>query len=361
MEVLAPASITQADLARYHRQMLFAPFGQESQHRLLAATAVIVGCGATGTALSNLLVRAGVGRVRIIDRDFIELNNLQRQILFDEDDIAANLPKAEAAARKLRRVNSEVTVEGVVADVNPGNVLGLLEDADLVLDGSDNFSTRFLLNDACLYLAKPWIYIGVIAAYGMTATFIPDGAAAKLPGERSATGCLRCLLQEMPPPGATPTCDTAGVIAPAVTLLTGVAAAEAMKLLAGRGALNPGVIHMDVWSHDYERFIAPRRPDCPACGERRFDYLDAQMGTTSAALCGRNAVQVVVAGSRRLDLAALAQQLKPVADSVTQNAYLLRAQIGEHEFTVFPDNRAIIKGTEDEELAKSLYARYVGG
>ncbi len=352
---------TNHDLARYHRQIIFPPFGEESQRRLLASTVVLVGCGATGTALSNLLVRAGVGRVRIIDRDYIELNNLQRQVLFDEDDIAANLPKAEAAAAKLRRVNSDVTVEAVVADVNPGNVLALLEDADLVMDGTDNFSTRFLLNDACLHLAKPWVYTGVIAAYGMTATFIPDGAAQKLPGGRAVTGCLRCLIEEAPAPGATQTCDTAGIIGPVVALLTAVAGAEAIKLLTGGGTLNPGMIHMDVWAHDYERFSTPRRPDCPACGARTFEFLKAQRGTATAALCGRNAVQVSVAGSRPLDLAALADQLTPVASALTRNAYLLRAQIGEHEYTIFPDNRAIIKGTEDEDLAKTLYARYIGG
>lgn len=348
-------------LARYHRQIIFPPFGEAGQRRLLAATAVIVGCGATGTALSNLLVRAGVGRVRIVDRDYIELNNLQRQILFDEDDIAANLPKAEAAARKLRRINRDVAVEGLVMDVNPGNVLGLLQDADVVLDGTDNFSTRFLLNDACLYLAKPWVYTGVIAAYGMTSTFIPDGAAEKLPGGRATTGCLRCMIEEVPAPGATPTCDTAGIIGPAAALLTAVSAAEAIKLLSGGGTLNAGIIHMDVWAHDYEQFALQRRAGCPACGARRFDYLNAQMGTTSAALCGRNAVQVSVVGSRPLDLAALAQQLTPVAEGVTRNDYLLRARIGAHEFTVFPDNRAIIKGTDDEEHAKTLYARYIGG
>ncbi len=341
--------------------MIFPPVGEDGQARLHAATVVVVGCGATGTALSNLLVRAGVGRVRIIDRDFIELNNLQRQILFDEDDIAANLPKAAAAAAKLRRVNRDVTVEGIVADVNPGNVLSLLADADLVMDGTDNFSTRFLLNDACLHLGLPWVYTGVIASYGMTATFIPDGAASKLPGDRDATGCLRCMIGELPAPGTTPTCDTAGVIGPAVTLVTSVAAGEAMKLLIGRGTLNPGVIHMDVWSHDYERFSIMRRPDCPACGERHFEFLDAQMGTTTAVLCGRNAVQVAVTGGARLDLAGLAQQLAPVATRVAHNDYLLRAQIDAYEFTVFPDNRAIIKGTADEDLAKTLFARYLGG
>ena len=353
------------DLARYHRQIIFPGFGQSGQEHLLAAKVVVVGCGATGTALSNLLVRAGVGHLRIIDRDYIELNNLQRQILFDEEDIAANLPKAEAAARKLRRVNSDVTVEGIVADLNPGNVLDLLGDADLVLDGTDNFTTRFLLNDACLSLGKPWVYTGVIASYGMTATLIPDGAVAKLPagdnGPRQATGCLRCFLPDLPAPGTTPTCDTAGVIGPGVALLTAVAAAEAMKLLSGQGELNPGIIHMDVWSHEYEKFVLPRNPDCPACGAHDYEFLNAEVGTTSAALCGRNAVQVVVTGGPRLDLAALAQQLTPVAKQITRNDYLLRAQIDGYEFTIFPDSRAIIKGTEDEEAAKGLYARYLGG
>ena len=349
------------DLSRYHRQMIFPGFGQSGQERLLASTAVIVGCGATGTALSNLLVRAGVGRVRLIDRDFIELNNLQRQILFDEDDIAANLPKAEAAARKLQRVNSDVTVEGIVTDVNPGNVLNLIGDAGVVLDGTDNFSTRFLINDACLALGKPWVYTGVIASYGMTATLIPEGAVEKIPGERQSTACLRCFLPDMPAPGTTATCDTAGVIGPGVALLTAVAAGEAMKILSGQGKLNPGIIHMDVWSHDYEQFMLARDPKCPACGARDYEYLNAQVGTTSAALCGRNAVQVAVTGGPRLDLATIAQQLASVANQVTRNEYLLRAQIDGYEFTVFPDSRAIIKGTEDEEVAKGLYARYLGG
>ncbi len=348
-------------LARYHRQIIFPGLGEEGQRRLLDATAVVVGCGATGTALSNLLARMGVGRLRIVDRDFIELNNLQRQILFDEDDIAADLPKAEAAAAKLRRVNRDIAIEAVVADVNPGNVLGLIADATVVMDGTDNFSTRYLLNDACLHLAKPWVYTGVIAAYGMTATFLPDGAAETLPGERAATGCLRCLLGELPPPGATPTCDTAGVIGPVVALLTAVAAGEAMKLITGRGLLNPGLIHMDIWNHEYERFgVAGRQPDCPTCGRREFEFLNARVGAASSSLCGRNAVQVSVAGAAPLDLARLEQRWTAVASRLARNDYLLRAQIDGYEFTVFPDNRAIIKGTEDVDLAKTLYARYIG-
>ena len=253
------------DLSRYQRQTIFPHVGMEGQEALLAATVVIVGCGATGSSLANLLVRAGVGRVRIIDRDFVELNNLQRQILYDEDDIKANLPKAEAAARKLRRINSEIAIESVVTDVNPGNVVDLISDATVTLDGTDNFSTRFLLNDACLKLSIPWIYTGVVASYGMTATFVPEGAPEKLPGERQVTGCLRCLLGEIPPPGAAPTCDTAGIIGPIVTLMTSIGAADALKLIIGRGDLNSGLIHADLWVHEYEQFGSTgKQPDCPA-------------------------------------------------------------------------------------------------
>lgn len=350
------------DLSRYQRQTLFPEVGRDGQERLLDATAVIIGCGATGSALANLLVRGGAGHVRIVDRDFIELNNLQRQILFDEDDIAANLPKAEAAARKLRRINSSIDIEAVVADANAGNILDLIGDATVVLDGTDNFTTRFLLNDACIHLGLPWVYCGVVASYGMTATFVPAGAPEKLPGERAVTGCLRCLLGDVPAPGATATCDTAGIIGPTVTLLSSIAAAEAMKLIVGRGLLNPGLLHFDVWLHEYEQFGAGGpRPGCPACDLHRLEFLNAEAGATSAALCGRNAVQVSVAGAAPLDLARLEAQLAPVAARMVRNEYLLRAQIDGYEFTVFPDNRAIIKGTEDENLAKGLFAKYIGG
>lgn len=352
---------TPPSLERYQRQIIFPGLGEEGQRRLLAATVVVVGCGATGSMLCALLARAGVGLLRIIDRDFVELNNLQRQMLFDEDDIAQALPKAEAAARKLRRINSSITVEPHVADLNAGNVLALLADATVVLDGTDNFTTRYLLNDACLSLGKAWVYTGVIASYGMTATFVPNGAAATLPGERATTGCLRCLLGDIPAPGSTPTCDTAGVIGPGVSLLSSISAAEAIKLIVGRGDLNPGLLHADVWSHDYEVLGQMRRdPQCPACGERRFDYLNAQVATTSSSLCGRNAVQVAVSGAPALDLARVEAQLAPLAQKIARNDFLLRAQIDGYEFTLFPDNRAIIKGTDDESLALSLYARYIG-
>lgn len=347
---------------RYQRQTIFPAIGEAGQQLLLAATVVVVGCGATGSMLALLLARAGVGRLRIVDRDFVEWSNLQRQVLFSEADAAQALPKATAAARALQRVNSEIALEGIVADANPGNILGLLADATVVLDGTDNFTTRYLLNDACIKLGKPWVYTGVIASYGMTATFVPEAAAARVAGSRHATGCLRCLLGAMPAPGTTPSCDTAGVIGPAVSLISAVSASEAMKLIVGTGELNPGLLHMDAWTHEYEQLGAlPRDPACPACAVHRYDFLDARSGVVSAALCGRNAVQVVVHGAPPLALAQLERQLAPVAQQIARNEYLLRAQVAGYEFTIFPDNRAIIKGTDDEELARSLYARYVGG
>ncbi len=352
-------------LERYQRQMIFPDLGEPGQRRLLDATVVLVGCGATGTALANLLARAGVGRLRIIDRDFVELTNLQRQTLFDEADIAEQIPKAEAAARRLRQINSEIEIEGIVADFNPGNALSLLQDATVVLDGTDNFQTRYLINDVCLKLGKPWVYTGVVATYGMTTTMIPDSAVDSLPPNedevRKSTGCLRCLIGEAPPPGTGATCDTVGVIGPAVALITAISGSEAVKLIVGKGKLNPGIMHVDVWTHEYEMLAAmPRNPDCVACGKHRYDFLDAAQSTTSTVLCGRNAVQVSVTNGHSLNLERLEEQLSSVVSKQRRNPYLLRAQIDDYEFTIFPDNRAIIKGTEDEALAKSLYSRYIG-
>ncbi len=343
--------MTTSDLSRYARQIIFPDLGQAGQRKLLDATVVLIGCGATGTVIANHLARSGVGHLRIVDRDFIELNNLQRQLLFDEQDMAEGLPKAEAARRKLSRINSEITVEGIVADVTADNVLELLAGADLAMDGADNFETRFLLNDACVKLGLPWVYTGVIASYGMTMTIRP--------GE---TACLRCLLGQMPAPGTAPTCDTAGVLAPSVSVVASIAAGEALKLLAGFGELNSGsLLNFDLLDNSLERFEVLRRPDCPTCGQRDFEFLHAQAGTRTATLCGRNAVQISVAGRPAVDLAELAGRLRQSGIAqVTANPYLLRAPIDGLELTVFADARAIIKGTEDEAVARTVYARYVG-
>ncbi len=343
--------MTNPDLSRYARQIIFPDLGVGGQRRLLDSTVVLIGCGATGTVIANHLARSGVGRLRIVDRDFIELNNLQRQLLFDEQDMAEGLPKAEAARRKLSRINSGITVEGIVADVTADNILELLAGADLAMDGADNFETRFLLNDACVQLGLPWVYTGVIASYGMTMTIRP--------GE---TACLRCLLGQMPAPGTAPTCDTAGVLAPSVSVVASIAAGEALKLLAGFGELNAGVLlNFDLLDNSLDRFEVLRRPDCPTCGQRNLEYLHAETGTRTATLCGRNAVQISVHGRPAVDLAELAGRLSQsgIAD-VAVNPYLLRAAVDGLELTIFADARAIIKGTEDERVARSVYAKYVG-
>lgn len=339
-----------AQFARYARQIIYPGIGEDGQAALAVARVTIIGVGATGSVLANHMVRAGVGRLRLIDRDFVELNNLQRQLLYDEEDVAAMLPKATAAAAKLRRINSQINIEEIVADVGPANIAGLIADADVVLDGTDNFATRYLINDACVKLGKPWVYCGVLATYGMTHTIRPG-----------VTPCLRCIMGELPAPGTVPTCDTAGIIGPIVALMGSIAAAEALKLIVGRGTLNDGMVHIDLWDGTYERFdLGSPSSDCPTCGRRQFDFLSAEAGARTTALCGRDAVQVSLPG-RHLDLAALAERLRSAQVGVVHaNPYLVRAYIGDYELTVFADSRAIIKGTHDEAVAATLYAKYVG-
>ena len=339
------------DMTRYARQIIFPPIGEKGQRRLLDSRVTIIGVGATGSILADRIARAGVGHLRLIDRDFVELNNLQRQLVYDEDDVAAVLPKAVAMARHLRRVNSTIAIEDVVADVSATNIAGFIADADVVLDGTDNFTTRYLINDACVKLGKPWVYTGVIASYGMTMTIRP--------GE---TACLRCIMGELPAPGTVPTCDTAGIIGPIVSLMGSIAVAEALKLLVGTGTLNSGMIHIDLWDDSFDKFdLGGPRPDCPTCGQHEYIFLNAEAGARTTALCGRDAVQVSVLGAPMLSLPALAERLRTAQVGAIQvNVYLLRAQIDSYEFTVFPDGRAIIKGTNDEAVAATLYARYVG-
>lgn len=337
-------------LERYSRQALFFGIGSEGQRKLLASRAVVVGCGALGCASVGMLARAGVGQIVVVDRDFVETTNLQRQLLFDEADAREGLPKAVAAARAVARINSGVKVEPVVADLSPANVERFLAGADVVLDGTDNFETRYLVNDACVKLGLPWVYGGAIGSSGMSATIIPGESA-----------CFRCVFPDAPPPGTMGTCETVGVLASIVAAVSAVQWTEAVKILVGdREYLNRGLVVFDLWAHDYDK-VGPlsRRPECPCCGQRRFEYLEAEATSRTTSLCGRNAVQVSPALPRRLDLAALARRLEP-AGTVSANGYLVRLAVGEHELTVFPDGRAIVKGTHDESVARSLYARYVG-
>ncbi len=334
---------------RYSRQTLFAPIGKDGQERLQASSVTLIGCGALGTVLANNLCRAGVGRLVIADRDYIELNNLQRQILFDEEDVARHLPKAVAAAEKLRRVNSDVTVEALVEDINADGIESLVRETDLILDATDNFETRYLLNDVCVKYGRPWIYSGVIASYGVTMNILPGD-----------TPCLRCVFPEMPLPGTTATCDTAGVLNGIVGAITGVASTEALKILLHSDKISRAMFWMDVWENTSERIELPRQPDCPACGQHHYDFLDMLSGTNSTSLCGRNAVQV--RSSQRgitLNFPNLAERLRPVGE-VNFNEFLLRFAVDGYDLTVFPDARAIIKGTDDEQVARSVYARYIG-
>jgi adenylyltransferase/sulfurtransferase len=288
--------------------------------------------------------------VRIVDRDFVELNNLQRQVLFDEDDIAQGLPKAIAAAQKLRRINSQVQVEPIVADVNPDNVERLVGDAHIVLDGTDNFETRLLLNDACVKLDIPWIYGGVIATYGMTMAIIPH-----------ETPCFRCFLGELPAPGTTPTCDTVGVLGPAAIVIAALEVTEAIKLLTGQvEALHRRLLYLDVWNGELERLtVGKGDAPCPTCDLGQFEFLEAQEGSWATSLCGRDAVQINVRRETQVSLPLLAERLRSVGQ-VAFNDYMLRFRVDTYELNVFPDGRTIIKGCTDPALARTLHAKYVG-
>jgi molybdopterin/thiamine biosynthesis adenylyltransferase len=334
-------------LDKYSRQVLFQPIGTEGQERLLRSRVVIVGCGALGTAQANALVRAGVGTLRIIDRDYVEESNLQRQLLFDEADAAENLPKAVAAERKLKRINSDVAVEGVVADIDSQNAGDLLKGFALILDGTDNFETRYLINDVAVKHGIPWIYGAVVASYATTLTVIPG-----------RTPCLACVFPE-PPQGLHETCDTAGIIGPAVAWAAAVQVTEALKVLVGRVEdLQGSLLAYDVWTNRFQQVKPSIDPRCRTCGARDFVHLEGG-GPAYVSLCGRNSVQIHQRQSRNLDLAALQARLKQFGP-VKANDYLLKCLLEPYELTVFPDGRAIVKGTQDPAVARGLYAKYIG-
>ncbi|HZI18954.1 MAG TPA: ThiF family adenylyltransferase [Pyrinomonadaceae bacterium] len=337
-------------MERYSRQVLFAGVGAEGQRRLRASRVVVVGCGALGSAQVETLARAGVGEMLIVDRDFVEESNLQRQAMFTELDARERVPKAVAAARRVAEINSDVRCSAEVADVNNSNVERLIGGADLVLDGTDNFSTRYLLNDACVKHHVNWVYGAAVGSYGVTMTVRPR-----------LSPCLRCVFPAPPPAGSAPTCDTAGVLMPIISVVAAVQTAEAVKLLTGRvEKLHGGLWQLDVWENEWRR-ISVGRPDpaCPACALGRFDSLAAEAGDLATVLCGRDAVQVSPREGTRLDLKALAERLR-AAGEVKSNEYLVRLKAGDYELTVFGDARAVVRGTEDVTLARTLYARYVG-
>jgi adenylyltransferase/sulfurtransferase len=340
---------------RYSRQVLYAPIGAAGQARLRAATVLLTGCGGLGAEAASLLARAGVGRLRIVDRDVVELTNLQRQALFDEADARGCVPKAVAAARHLREINAEVAVEPVVADLHAGNLAELLAGADLVVDGFDNFEGRYLLNDACVRAGLPWVHGACVGGYGVSALVVPG-----------QTPCFRCLQPEVPPPGSAPTCDTVGILGPAAHLVASLEVAQALRWLVTREAPQPAVlVSVDVWDLRFQRVELPARdPRCPCCGERRFEFLE-RGPEPAEVLCGRDSVLVRPSSAVAPDFAAIAARLARAnagggAGEVLANEFVLRLRVPPHDLTLFTDGRAIVKGTDDPALARSLVARWFG-
>jgi len=332
---------------RYLRQSRFAPLGKEGQRRIGGAHVAIVGMGALGSLQAELLARAGVGALRLIDRDFVELSNLQRQFLYEETDAQEALPKAVAAARRLARINSTIQIKPIVADLAPRNADELMEGVDLILDGTDNFETRYLINDFAVRESTPWIYGAAVASYGLKLAIVPG-----------RTACLRCIYPE-PPSGSQPTCETEGVLGPVTAAIASLQAGDALKILArGRESVAARLTTVDVWTGEIRQTASPARDhDCPCCARRKFPHLEGKL-RAPISLCGRNAVQIHER-ARPIDLAALAGRLSPVA-AVRVNEFALRAAVDTYELTVFPDGRAIIRGTTDVGVARSVYARYVG-
>lgn len=335
---------------RYSRQRRFAPIGDAGQERLAKARVLVLGLGALGTVTADQIVRAGVGFVRLIDRDFVELSNLQRQSLFDEQDIQENLPKAIAAEKKLRRVNSSVQIDARVDDVNPANIEEYLADIDLVLDALDNFETRFVANDACAKHRKPWIYTGAVGSYGLVMPVLPG-----------VTPCLRCLLGNLPAPGTSPTCETAGVIAPITHAIASIQVAEALKFLTGN--LDPAEVRLtsyEIWMHRFQRIDVGRESmaACPVCSDGKFEYLNGSPLRT-VTLCGRNAVQLIPGVKGDINFTELSKSIAAFGP-VQFNDFLLKCSSPPYEITLFKDGRAIVKGTEEAGLARSVYSKMVG-
>jgi len=333
--------------ARYSRHCRLPELGRRGQERLLSSRILIVGCGALGAAIASLAARAGVGSLRIVDRDFVDLSNLQRQALFDEDDVAERLPKAEAARRKLARINSSIALDAIVVDVGPDNIEEFMRDVDLVLDGTDNAETRYVINDACLKRGVPWIYGGVVGVRGLVMSIMP-----------AAGPCFRCLYPEPPAPGNMPTCDTLGVLATVPSLVAAFQTTEALKILTG-ATPTPGVLSVDPWQMQFQTIDLKRRVDCPACVRREYAFLDQGKTSRALRLCGRDMVQISPPKPTHIDLEALQRTLAAVG-RVSNNGYLLDFMADDCELVVFRDGRVLVKGISDLSVAKALYARYLG-
>jgi adenylyltransferase/sulfurtransferase len=332
---------------RYSRQELLEVLGESGQRRLSSSSVLVAGCGALGSVMASILTRAGIGRIAIVDRDVPERSNLQRQILYDENDVETGTPKAEAAARRLREVNSSIEITGHVVDLNPKNVEGLVANADIVLDGTDNFETRYLINDACIKAGIPWVYGGVIGTSGMTMTILPGSGP-----------CLRCLLPSSPTPGSLPTCESQGILATAPAVIASVQATEAIKLLSGAEP-SAGLLSIDLWTRSFKIIKVAAAEDCPACRRGSFDFLEGRESSWTTTMCGRTSVQIMPPGDSSLSLERLSKSLAP-SGKVMFNGYLIRFFVKDYEMILFPDGRAIVKGMADAATARSLYAKHVG-
>jgi len=361
------------NLDRYHRQMLLPGFGEEGQRRLLESTAVVLGCGALGSVAADMLARAGVGRLVIIDRDFIEPTNLQRQVLYDEQDVADGLPKAEAARRKLGRINSQIQVHAVVDDLNHTNIERHARGAGVLVDGLDNFETRYLANDCAVKHGVPYVYGGAVGTAGMVFTVLPhspegDSPWEMLEGGSRASPCLRCLFPEAPAPGEAPTCDTAGVLGPAAALIANCLASEALKILSGNfGRVSRSLLNVDLWTNELMQLDVGGARDlanCPCCRLRNFEYLDGKAGSSATVLCGHDAVQLThLHDPGSLNLADIGSRLRRHG-AVTVNEFLLRAELADQgrafELVLFANGRAIVRGTGEPQVARGIYAKYIG-
>jgi adenylyltransferase/sulfurtransferase len=342
-----------ADLSRYSRQVRFSGLGIEGQRKLGDSSVLVIGCGALGSSICNLLVRAGVGMIRLVDRDLVEISNLQRQVLFDEGDVARNLPKSIAAAEKLRVINSQVEIDPIVADVEPVNIEQYCDGVDVILDGTDNFEIRFLINDVAVKRGLPWIYGGCLGADGQTMTILPG-----------ITPCLNCLMLDGPPlPGTTPTCDSAGILSTIIQLIAAIEANEAIKILSGNEAsVNRNLTIVSLWDNQFRQFDIRNlrnEVDCPTCRQNQFMWLNGNRTSQAAVLCGRNAVQLNFAERDPISLPDLAERLRQTG-AVEVNAFLIKFRHASYTLTIFSDGRAIVHGTDDVSLARQLYSQFIG-
>ncbi len=376
---ITKGTVSYTAMHRYHRQTLLPTIGEAGQARLAEAHVFVAGCGALGCVVADALARAGVGQLTIIDRDIVELTNLQRQILYVENDAATQMPKAEAARRRLQAINSEIQVNAVIDDLNPGNVERLVsDDVQVLVDGLDNFETRYLLNDVSVRHGIPYVYGGAVATNGMTATFLPHQPAtvtwrnsARWDEESQATPCLRCIFPEAPPAGASPTCDTAGVLGPLISVIGALEAAEVIKILVGDyAAINRNLVMLDLWRNESRSLNmqgARATNDCPCCKDAQFEYLQGQRTGSATSLCGRNSVQIIPAQTLNqggaFDYSAVATRLEKDF-AATRSEFMLKVVLpesdGGFDLTIFPNGRAVVTGTDDPALARSIYARYVG-